>query len=387
MTEEEDYRPSSNRTFLKTATISIEECEMDSVDEGEFRGGDTNHNRPPQKKPITTIITAEQLQAETEKQREVEFERELAQHFLRLPKIVSTPLAWICLLLAMTLSVLFVLGQTATTWTAISNMPGWAKWPCISVLLILSVMIFYSVVRLLVIYRKLKVNQQIPLRDLHRLEERFHLRALAQARKAEGVKQLKDFLNSYPLAEKSDQLQLKKLKSAGLTDDDLRILQAAKIKLLNPDLHPGTSGWMNDFTSEFQGILDAAARRMVNDKARMVGFKTAASPYPLLDFMVVLSANFQILTSLLIIYQLRMGTISTCITLTQILLNSLFSAQLDELEEMAGEELSHFMGDSMLSVITARFSTKAAKGAFNYLLLKRLSRRTMRMLQPVAIQT
>jgi uncharacterized membrane protein YcjF (UPF0283 family) len=73
--------------------------------------------------------------------------------------------------------------------------------------------------------------------------------------------------------------------------------------------------------------------------------------------------------------------------LTQILLNSLFSAQLDELEEMAGEELSHFMGDSMLSVITARFSTKAAKGAFNYLLLKRLSRRTMRMLQPVAIQT
>jgi uncharacterized membrane protein YcjF (UPF0283 family) len=63
--------------------------------------------------------------------------------------------------------------------------------------------------------------------------------------------------------------------------------------------------WVEEFRRDWPAALDATAHTRINRYAKFVSLKTAISPYPTLDFLMVLYNNFRMLQDLCLLYQVQ----------------------------------------------------------------------------------
>lgn len=352
------------------------------------RAGDLNWNRPRQA-PVKTVrhVSAAELEAldrQAAKRRfEEELDNELTTSLVALPDILTTPFASLALLLVAGMLGLFALAQVTATLVALAALPLWIRMACYGLFACFLLMTLGATIRFTMLYWRLHTNRQIPLKGLQKLSERRHLRFLVEERLGEAQGAIASFLQEYPLEQAP-----RHLLRAGLTASDLDGLARARARLLDKDRYAGAEAWLEDFRRDFQHLLDEAARRKIKHHARHVAVKTAASPYPLMDVLIAAAAHLQLLTQLCTLYNLRMGWTATLVTLGRIFFSSYLAGQIDNAEDYVADQVSVLFDEGGLeTLILSKFASKAAAGLFNYKLMTRVGYASVRLLQPVAVQS
>ena len=116
-----------------------------------------------------------------------------------LPSILGHPLVGLVLLGAAGLLGLFLFNQVASAITAINTLPETVRWAGWGFFGLLTFAVAYAIVRLTVMYVRLRRNKQLRLQGLVELEKRTHLRWLINAKRHEAYTQLEAYMREYPV--------------------------------------------------------------------------------------------------------------------------------------------------------------------------------------------
>jgi putative membrane protein len=303
-----------------------------------------------------------------------------------LPSIFGHPLVGLVMLAAAGLLGLFMFNQVASAITAINTLPETVRWAGWAFFGLLTLAVVYAVMRLAILYVRLRRNKQLRLQGLVELEKRTHLRWLINSKRHEAYTQLETYLREYPAETDRER---KKLAAIGVTGDDLSALVRARTKLLDRDRWADTDAWFDGFRDTFQAKLDEAAARRVSYWARRTAFATAVAPNALADTGLTLYFSFALLADLCTIYNLRAGRLGTMVLLTRFFFNSYLAGQLNEMEGWTADQIQQLVqphlptSELVLGKVFSKLGAKASAGAVNYLLLTRLGKYGCRMLRPV----
>jgi putative membrane protein len=303
-----------------------------------------------------------------------------------LPSVLGHPLVGLLMLAAGGLLGLFLFNQVASAITAINTLPETLRWAGWGFFGLLTFAVAYAVVRLAVLYIRLRRNKQLRLQGLIELEKRTHLRWLINAKRHEAYTQLEQYMREYPVETDKDR---KRLVRVGLSGDDLAAMVRAREKLMDRDRWADTDAWFDGFRDTFQVKLDEAAARRVGYWARRTAFATAVSPNALADTGLTLYFSFALLADLCTIYNLRAGRLGTMVLLTRVFFNSYLAGQLSEMEGWTADQIQQLVephlptSELVLGKVFSKLGAKASAGAVNYLLLSRLGKYGCRMLRPV----
>jgi uncharacterized membrane protein YcjF (UPF0283 family) len=247
--------------------------------------------------------------------------------------------------------------------------------------------VLYSMVRLVVLYVRLRRNQQIRLAGLVELQQRTRLRWLANAKAQEARGLIEQYLKEFPLAVGKEQ---KRLEGLGFPLTAIAELRKIREELLDPARFTSTPEWFARFRTGFQAHLDEVAEARIRYWSKRTGIVTAVAPNALIDSAASIYFGFAMLTDLCTVYHLRAGRTGTAVLLGRVFFNSYLAGQLNEWEKLTEEQLNHLAapGGPLYELMAARMfskiGAKVATGTLNYFLLARLGRYACRLLRPVA---
>jgi uncharacterized membrane protein YcjF (UPF0283 family) len=307
--------------------------------------------------------------------------------FFGLPSILGHPLVGLIMLAAAGLLGLFMFNQVASAVTAINTLPETVRWLGWAFFGLLCFAVVYAMLRLTVLYVRLRRNKQLRLKGLEELEKRTHLRWLINAKRHEAYSQLEAYVREYPATTDKDR---KRLAAVGLSGEDLNAAVTARQKLLDRDRWPDSDAWFDGFRDTFQAKLDEAAARRVSYWARRAAFATAVSPNALADTGLTLYFSFAMLADLCTLYNLRAGRLGTMVLLSRVFFNSYLAGQLHEMEGWTADQIQQLVephlptSELVLGKVFSKLGAKASAGAVNYVLLGRLGKYGCRMLRPVS---
>lgn len=304
----------------------------------------------------------------------------------------SSPLAFTLLIGAAGLAGLFLFNQVMMLLGSLAAQPQWIQYAGYTAITILGGAVVLSMLRLLVLYIRLKRNQQVRLRVLNELSVRTRLRWLVKAKADEARARVEDYLRTYPLGTEKEK---RKLRQLGLADDRLRALETARIELLDPARYASMEQWFDRFRTCFQSVLDDVAAERISYWSKRTGAVTAVSPNGFVDGAATLYHGFSMIGDLCRIYNLRAGRAGTAVLLGQVFFYSYLAGQVNDLESVAQDQLESALSPlsdvaaagtigGVVAKLGGKLGTKALAGTLNYLLLRRLGRYACRLLRPVA---
>lgn len=304
-----------------------------------------------------------------------------------LPSLFGHPLVGLVMLGLGGLLGLFMFNQVASSVNAIKTLPEGVQWAAWGFFGLLTLAVVYAMLRLAILYIRLRRNKQLRLRGLEELERRTHLRWLINAKRHEAYSQLEQYLREYPAGTDRER---KRLAAVGLGGEELNAVGLARQKLLDRDRWGDTDAWFDGFRATFQAKLDDAAAKRVSYWSRRAAFATAVSPNALADSGLTLYFSFAMLADLCTIYNLRAGRLGTMVLLSRVFFNSYLAGQLNEMEGWTTDQIQQLVephlptSELVLGKIFSKVGAKASAGAVNYLMLSRLGKYGSRMLRPVA---
>lgn len=303
-----------------------------------------------------------------------------------LPSLFGHPLVGLVMLFMGGLVGLFAFNQVAGAVATINAMPERLQWAGWAFFGLLSLAVLYSVVRLLVIYVRLRRNKQLRLKGLEELEKRTRLRWLINAKKHEAHAQLEAYLREYPTETERER---KRLYGVAIRGTDLYALVQARQKLLDRDRWGDSAAWFAAFRDTFQSKLDEAAAARIRYWSRRAAFATAISPNALADTGMTVYFSFAMLANLCTIYNLRAGRLGTMVLLSRVFFNSYLAGQINEMEGWTTDQIQQLVephlpaSEIFLGKVFSKLGAKASAGAINYLLLSRLGKYGCRTLRPI----
>ncbi len=290
--------------------------------------------------------------------------------------------AGLFLLVVASLIVLLLVGQVTSAIAGFEALPVWSRWVAGGLLILVGLVLVYVVVRLMVLYFRLRRNEQINLAGLQALGEREELRSCSQRISEQGVKQLVVFLREYPLKNPE------RLSDVGLGEEEIAHLVGARDLLLERSVDMDPRRWLEQFYADFQGVLDACANRNIVAYAKRVGFKTAISPMPLLDNAIVLTLSLAMVRDLMALYNLRGGKGASAQILIRAIAQAYLAGEFQDLNEALADSVFENIGDQVGQVIagiTKFVGSKVGEGLVNGIMVRRLGLATMLLLQPVSL--
>ncbi len=303
-----------------------------------------------------------------------------------LPTLIGNPLVGLVMLGLAGLLGLFAFNQVAGAVTAINTLPGQLQWLGWGFFGLLALAVVYSVLRLTILYVRLRRNKQLRLQGLIELEKRTHLRWLINSKRHEAYSQLEAYLREYPA--ETDR-QRKRLAGVGLAGEELSAVAMSRQKLLDRDRWGDAEAWFGGFRDTFQARLDEVAAQRIRYWSRRAAFATAVSPNALADTGLTLYFSFAMLADLCTIYNLRAGRLGTMVLLSRVFFNSYLAGQMNEMEGWTADQISQIVephlpaSELLLGKVFGKLGAKASAGAVNYLLISRLGKYGCRMLRPV----
>jgi uncharacterized membrane protein YcjF (UPF0283 family) len=366
----------------------------------ELREGETELGRPPQV-PAGLALLSEADRVRLREMSEEQAAKELAEAELLLASDPTglgwlgwfgTPLVLAFLVGGAGLAGLFVSNQVLSVINALAAQPEWAQWCGYAGLGVFGFCVLYSFLRLAYLYATLRRNRQIQAKGLQELAKRTRLRWLAFAKSAEAKQQLELYLKTFPLDTEKDRNAMLKM---GVADEAQARLRSVRNELLDPAKFASTDQWFARFRESFQGELDAAAEARVKYWSSRIWVVTAVSPNALVDSGSALFYTFSMLGDLCQIYNLRVGRTGTAVLLGRIFFNAYLAGQGAEWEKVVEDQYDQLFHEAMSVVgvgvgsnvagkILGKVGARATTGYLNRVLLLRLGRYAMRLLQPVA---
>lgn len=282
-----------------------------------------------------------------------------------------------------TLFVLFAYSQTLQILAHLSTQPDWIRYSGYAFLGLLASALAFFTGRFAWTFVRYRHHRQVSTSELKSLSERRALRELARRRSTEAVASLRLYLRSYDLDSRSAQQMLFRY---GV---DVRALKIAREWLLSDENYASADAWIVEFRHRFQDRLDAAAAARMKTYSLRVAASTAASPNGLVDSSIVLTSCFALFGDLSHIYNLRLGAMATVKLLGWSFTNAYLAGQIDEFaDQLADTDMTWAANEGAGAVmqLAKPFITKLAEGAANGLLIRRLGKQAIRLLQPVAVK-
>lgn len=365
----------------------------------ELREGDTHLGRPisipKHVSPLTdtdreTLRKADEAQALQEL---AEAEELLASD----PEIgwlggFAQPLAVVFLIGSAGVLGLFVFSQAITVLGHLAVQPLAIRIPGSIALAILAGAVGFAILRLVLLYARLRRNRQIRVEGLNELHARTRLRWLAAAKSREARQRLETYLRNFPLESDRDH---RAFVALGFTEETLQALLKSRTELLDETRFTSTTEWFQRFRDDFQQRLDDAADRRVSYWANRAMLVTAVSPNGLVDSVSTLYFGFAMLTDLCRVYNLKAGRTGTAVMLGRVFFNAYLAGNLTDVEKLAEEQYDHLfeqgfqvigigVSSSVVTKFLGKVGAKATTGYLNRVLLNRLGRYACRLLRPVA---
>lgn len=279
-----------------------------------------------------------------------------------------------------TLFVLFAYSQTLQILAHLATQPDWIRYSGYAFLGVLAAALAFFVGRFAWTFVRFRRHRQVSASELKALSERRALRELARRRSIEAVASLRQYLRHYDLDSRSAQQTLFRF---GV---DVRMLRVARDWLLDDENYASADAWIVEFRQRFQDRLDAAAAARMKTYALRVAASTAASPNGLVDSSIVLTSCFALFGDLCRIYHIRLGAMATVKLLGWSFTNAYLAGQLDEIaDKLADTDMTWAANEGAGAVmqLAKPFVSKLAEGAANGLLIRRLGKQAVRLLQPV----
>lgn len=281
---------------------------------------------------------------------------------------------------------LFLTTQTVRFLADLSSLPQGYRYPAIGLALLFGSVLAVAFVALLRAIFRLRRAPQIRLRALAILAERRDLQQVARRKEEEARRKLQAYLRSFPLEGRGR----RRLVAAGFPQSTLPRLDEMKARLLDEDRPLKAADWIDDFTRGFQALLDETAEARVKSHARRVAIGTAASPVGIVDQAIVLFGCTAMVKDLFVLYNLRPAMGQTALILGRSIVLTYLSGLAGEVTEKAADTLlgsAEGAADEGLGALTGTlgkaFSARAAEASLNALLLWRLGKRVITLLQPV----
>jgi len=365
-----------------------------TIDEPVLRAGETDLGKPPQVSPRVAPLTDDDHRRLREGE-ESQALRDLAEAEELLASDPSVkwfgwfahPLAAAFLLGSAGVLGLFLYSQILSILANLATQPEWMQYAGYAGLSLCAVAVVYAMLRLLILYAKLRHNRQLRVAGLEELNQRTRLRWLAHARAASARGLLELYLREFPIGTEKDR---RRLKSVGLTDESFNGLEKVKAELLDPEKFTTTGEWFERFRTGFQQKLDDAAESRVKYWAKRTGLVTALAPNGLVDSAASMYFGFAMLTDLCRVYNLRAGKTGTAVLLGRVFFNSYLAGQFNEWEKLTEEQLNQLLAphgplyELTAAKVFSKAGAKVTSGILNYYLIKRLGGYACRLLRPVA---
>ena len=366
----------------------------------ELREGETELGRPPQV-PSGLALLSDADRTRLRQMEDEQASKELAEAEMLLAADPTglgwlgwfgTPLVLAMLVGSVGLAGLFVSNQVLSVLNALASQPEWAQYTGYAGLVLVGFCVLYAFLRFAYLYATLRRNRQIQVRGLEELAKRTRLRWLSFAKSAEAKQQLEAYLKTFPLDSEKDRKTLLKL---GVTDEVQVRLRNARIELLDPARFASSDQWFARFREGFQGELDALAEARVKYWASRIWVVTAVSPNALVDSGSSLFYTFSMLADLCQIYNLRAGRTGTAVLLGRVFFNAYLAGQGAEWEKVVEDQYDQLfheamnvvgvgVGSNLAGKILGKVGARATTGYLNRVLLIRLGRYSIRLLQPVS---
>ena len=366
----------------------------------ELREGETELGRPPQV-PSGLALLSDADRTRLRQMEDEQASKELAEAEMLLAADPTglgwlgwfgTPLVLAMLVGSVGLAGLFVSNQVLSVLNALASQPEWAQYTGYAGLVLFGFCVLYAFLRFAYLYATLRRNRQIQVRGLEELAKRTRLRWLSFAKSAEAKQQLEAYLKTFPLDSEKDRKTLLKL---GVTDEVQVRLRNARVELLDPARFASSDQWFARFREGFQGELDTLAEARVKYWASRIWVVTAVSPNALVDSGSSLFYTFSMLADLCQIYNLRAGRTGTAVLLGRVFFNAYLAGQGAEWEKVVEDQYDQLfheamnvvgvgVGSNLAGKILGKVGARATTGYLNRVLLIRLGRYSIRLLQPVS---
>lgn len=160
------------------------------------------------------------------------------------------------------------------------------------------------------------------------------------------------------------------------------VLSSARA-LANPA--PVESGrWLADLENSVLRPLDAIANERIWHYTKIIGLKTAISPFPLIDALAVLYNTSRMLHDIAVLYNRRIQRTQIALLLGLVIFQTYVASQAQEVLESGAEEMSGFLSNNLARASGKLVGARVAEGTVNGLVARRLGRRALRYLRPVA---
>lgn len=359
-----------------------------------LREGDTGLGLPdfvPQEVRRLTVQETQQHEKRREEDWREQFERKLAEleaanaSNFQLPAGVRSFLSAAILLGVCFLSLLLI-SQMLSAAANLKALPETARWLVGSAVVVIGGVVSYYLGRMGVLFFRLKTQQQLNIRALNILAERRQMQAVAEEKSREARQIFTSYLRDYS----TERMPLEKFAALGLDAECVGKLRAARERLLNVEYAETSKQWLDEYRESFQSVLDEAAKARVWTYALKAGVATSTSPYPLLDQAIVLYTCTAMIGDLMKLYNIRPALGQTGVILAQAITHAYLVGVFDDAAHTAANTMSETLkgmahtGPEMVGLRAAKFvSTKLAEGTINGMLVRRLGRQTVRMLQPM----
>ena len=284
----------------------------------------------------------------------------------------------------------------------IAAYPSWLLWPLVGILAILLAVTLISIVKLYLRMRGLRVVKQGRTSDVEALLKHKTLIETGTAyqkaneKKDEIYEMLLDYIKEYPenIPEMKQEIPEWHDKKNDTND---KKTNAKEIEELRNKLARGAhahahyhnkEAWLNDY-KEFQKKIDQLAEKRLGECARWVGFKTAISPYAVMDMLITVYWSFRLIEDLCTIYNVRLGKVGLLVLFCQVVGAIFLVGKIDEAEkytEAAFEDLIvKFLDNDTLKWVLGKVAAKAVSGFVNYYIIKRIGKYAMSELKPLRL--
>ena len=366
-----------------------------AADEGDgLRAGDTGEGRVKQvahdQRPLGRAeleLLRRAEQADVARQL-FEVDELLAEEtpFFKLPRLIASPLLGSVLLGTAALLGLFLFNQAMAAAGIIANLAQpWQSvaWAGLGVL---GGGALFAFGRVAYWYFRLRRNVPVRFQVLQELDRRRDLRRwVVESKWREAWQRMDEYLLAYPL---EPGLPARRLAALGFKPKVIEELRLVRDQLRDRNRFMGEDLALQRFRETFQAKLDEVAEKRVQYWALRSGVVTALSPNTLADTLATLYFTFSMLGDLCTIYNLRTGRSGTAVLLSRVFFNTYLAGEFNELEGMAGDQLTNMFHDfgmsSLLSQVLGKLTTKLGAGVANSFLLRRLGAHACQMLRPVS---
>lgn len=336
---------------------------------------------------------------EIERRRDQELRRELEEKLeqlglepfgsagesFHLPAGVVHVIMWIGLVVTTVLGLVLV-GQGAALYGDIRTLPTPFDWIAGLTAVFFAVILVWLMLKLGMMLRRLHRSPTVNLRSIEALNQRQRWQSLAVEHTNEARRELTNYLTEYEV----DGDARRRLRGLGFTEGQCEDLAKARQSLLDDDEPISAIDWLGRFRGRFQRILDKAAEKRTTKYASNVGWSTAATPFAVIDKAIVLYSCMALIKELMSIYGLRPTFGQTTTILARSILQTYLSGELqevsergtdtvwDEIAEKGSEMIGTTVGD-----LAGQILPKLAEGGINGVLIWRLGKRAISLLQPV----